>query len=90
MFIFLQGESHVQIQDLKLKNIYGTSKNKVAMNLQCSKSFPCKNIELIDINIKSNGLENSSSIAVCENVDGSMSGKMVPQHCLNWFDEPSK
>ncbi|CAH2079431.1 unnamed protein product, partial [Thlaspi arvense] len=32
------GDSHVQIQVLKLKNIYGTSKNKVAVNLQCSKS----------------------------------------------------
>ena len=83
MFIFLQGESHVQIQDLKLKNIYGTSKNKVAMNLQCSKSFPCKNIELIDINITNNGLVDSFSTLVCENVDGSVSGKMVPQHCIN-------
>ncbi|KAL9843655.1 putative galacturan 1,4-alpha-galacturonidase [Arabidopsis thaliana] len=53
------------------------------MNLQCSKSFPCKNVELIDINIKNNGLEDSSSIAVCENVDDSVSGKMVPQHCIN-------
>ncbi|XP_020884760.1 exopolygalacturonase [Arabidopsis lyrata subsp. lyrata] len=78
-----KGESHVQIQDLKLKNIYGTSKNKVAVNLQCSKSFPCKNVELIDINIKHNGLEAGSSTAVCENVDGSVRGKMVPQHCLN-------
>ncbi|CAE6129318.1 unnamed protein product [Arabidopsis arenosa] len=78
-----KGESHVQIQNLKLKNIYGTSKNKVAVNLQCSKSFPCKNVELIDINIKNNGLEDGSSTAVCENVDGSVRGKMVPQHCLN-------
>jgi len=80
---FFQGESHVQIQDLKLKNIYGTSNNKVAVNLQCSKSFPCKNVELIDINIKHNGLEDGSSTAVCENVDGFARGKIFPQHCLN-------
>ncbi|VVB02876.1 unnamed protein product [Arabis nemorensis] len=77
------GESHVQIQDLKLKNIYGTSTEKVAMNLQCSKSFPCKNVELIDINLKHNGVKGGPSTAVCENINGSARGKMVPQHCLN-------
>ncbi|CAN8317541.1 unnamed protein product [Cochlearia groenlandica] len=77
-----QGESHVQIQDVKLKNIYGTSKYKVAMNFQCSKSFPCKNVELIDINLKHSGLEGGPSTSVCENIDGSARGVMVPQHCL--------
>ncbi|CAA7061652.1 unnamed protein product [Microthlaspi erraticum] len=76
------GASHVQIKDIKYKNIYGTSKNKVAVNLQCSKSFRCKNVELIDINLKHNGVEGGPSTAVCENVDGSARGKMVPQHCL--------
>jgi len=79
----VQGESHVQIQDIKLKNIYGTSNNIVAVNLQCSKSFPCKNVELIDINLKHTGLEKGHSTAMCENVDGSVRGKMVPQHCLD-------
>ncbi|CAA7052420.1 unnamed protein product [Microthlaspi erraticum] len=76
------GASHVQIKDIKYKNIYGTSKNKVAVNLQCSKSFRCKNVELIDINLEHNGVEGGPSTAVCENVDGSARGKMVPQHCL--------
>ncbi|VYS48202.1 unnamed protein product [Arabidopsis thaliana] len=78
-----KGESHVQIQDIKLKNIYGTSNNIVAVNLQCSKSFPCKNVELIDINLKHTGLEKGHSTAMCENVDGSVRGKMVHQHCLD-------
>ncbi|KAL9308632.1 putative galacturan 1,4-alpha-galacturonidase [Arabidopsis thaliana] len=77
------GESHVQIQDIKLNNIYGTSKNIVAVNLQCSKSFPCKNVELIDINLKHTGLEKGHSKAMCENVDGSVRGRMVSQHCLD-------
>ncbi|CAA7014719.1 unnamed protein product [Microthlaspi erraticum] len=76
------GASHVQIKDIKYKNIYGTSKNKVAVNLQCSKSFRCKNVELIDINLEHNGVEGGPSTAVCENVDGSARGKMVPKHCL--------
>ncbi|KAF3562017.1 hypothetical protein DY000_02017443 [Brassica cretica] len=56
--------AHVQIQDLKLKNIYGTSTNKVAVNLQCSKSFPCKKVELIDINLEHKGVEAGPSTAV--------------------------
>ncbi|CAH2079436.1 unnamed protein product, partial [Thlaspi arvense] len=63
--------TELTIQDLKLKNIYGTSKNKVAVNLQCSKSSPCKNVVLIDINIEHNGVDDGPSTAVCENVDGS-------------------
>ncbi|KAF8085719.1 hypothetical protein N665_0650s0032 [Sinapis alba] len=78
-----KGESHVQIQDLTLKNIYGTSKKKVALNLKCSKSFPCKNVELIDIDLEHNVVGDGPSTAVCENVHGSARGKMVPQHCLN-------
>ncbi|WZY90786.1 hypothetical protein YC2023_047521 [Brassica napus] len=85
-----KGESHVQIQDLKLTNIYGTSKNKVAVKLKCSKSFPCKNVELVDINLENKGAKGPST-AVCENVHGSALGKMVPEHCLNgpcgWLGE---
>ncbi|CAH2060271.1 unnamed protein product, partial [Thlaspi arvense] len=74
-----EGESNVQVQDIKLKNIYGTSKNKVAVNLQCSKSFPCKNVELVDINLEHNRVEDGPSTAVCENVDSSAHSKMVHQ-----------
>ncbi|CAN7096330.1 unnamed protein product [Brassica rapa subsp. narinosa] len=45
------GDSHVQIRNVTFKNIWGTSKNKVAVNLQCSKSYPCQDIQLIDINL---------------------------------------
>ncbi|ESQ35088.1 hypothetical protein EUTSA_v10009339mg [Eutrema salsugineum] len=65
------GYSHVQIQDVTLKNVWGTSMNKVALNLQCSKSFPTHN-----------GIDGPET-ALCENVEGSASGKMVPPHCLN-------
>ncbi|CAH2079433.1 unnamed protein product [Thlaspi arvense] len=60
----INGVSHVQIQDLKLKNIYGTSMNKVVVNLQCSKSIPWKNVELININIEHNGVDDGPSTAV--------------------------
>ncbi|CAF2050405.1 unnamed protein product, partial [Brassica rapa] len=52
-----KGDSHVQIRNVTLKNIWGTSKNKVAVNLQCSKSFACRGIQLIDINLIHKGPE---------------------------------
>ncbi|RID48324.1 hypothetical protein BRARA_I04844 [Brassica rapa] len=53
----VDGDSHVQIRNVTLKNIWGTSKNKVAVNLQCSKSFACRGIQLIDINLIHKGPE---------------------------------
>lgn len=78
--LFFQGESHLQIQNVTLKNIWGTSMNKVAVNLQCSESFPCKNIFLVDINLTHNGNDGPAT-ALCENVEGSASGNMVPPNC---------
>ena len=54
----------------------------MAVNLQCSKSFPCKDIQLIDINLTHNGADGPAT-ALCENVKGSARGKMVPPSCLN-------
>ncbi|CAH2078484.1 unnamed protein product, partial [Thlaspi arvense] len=77
-----KGNSNVQIQDLELNNIFGTSTTKAAVSLQCSKSTPCKNINLIDISLKHNGpRKNGPATAVCMNVNGSARGKMVPRHC---------
>ncbi|XP_006304614.2 exopolygalacturonase isoform X2 [Capsella rubella] len=76
------GDSHIQIQNVTLKNIWGTSKNKVAVKFQCSKSFPCKDVKLIDINLKHNGVD-GPAITLCENIKGSATGKMVPSHCMN-------
>ncbi|VVA92144.1 unnamed protein product [Arabis nemorensis] len=76
------GESHIQIQDVTLKNIWGTSMTKVAVKLQCSKKFPCKDVKLVDINLTHKGID-GPAIAFCQNVEGSASGKMIPPHCLN-------
>lgn len=77
-----QGDSHIQIRNVTLKNIWGTSRNKVAVKFQCSKSFPCKDVHLIDINLTHNGVD-GPAITMCKNVKGSATGKMVPPHCLN-------
>ncbi|KAL0813591.1 hypothetical protein Bca101_070034 [Brassica carinata] len=76
------GDSHVQIRNVTFKNIWGTSRDKVAVNLQCSKSFPCKDIQLIDINLIHNGSDGPAT-ALCEYVNGSARGKMFPPSCLN-------
>ncbi|KAF2595252.1 hypothetical protein F2Q70_00044913 [Brassica cretica] len=55
----------------------------IASHPQATKSFPCKKVQLIDINLEHKGVEGGPSTAVCENVDGYARGKMVPQHCLN-------
>ncbi|ESQ55365.1 hypothetical protein EUTSA_v10027416mg [Eutrema salsugineum] len=79
-----KGDSHVQIQDVELQNIYGTSTTKTAVSLQCSKSVPCKNIHLIDIDLKYNGTnEQGPAIAMCQNVDGYARGKKFPPNCLD-------
>ncbi|ESQ35087.1 hypothetical protein EUTSA_v10009641mg [Eutrema salsugineum] len=75
------GDSHVQIRNVTLKNIWGTSRNKVAVKMHCSKTFPCKDIQLIDINITHNG-PGGPATALCENVRGSARGKMVPPSCF--------
>ncbi|XP_065628573.1 exopolygalacturonase [Quercus suber] len=46
-----KGNSQVQIQDVKYINIRGTSSSKLAVTFDCSKSKPCENIELNDINL---------------------------------------
>ncbi|CAN8247760.1 unnamed protein product [Cochlearia groenlandica] len=73
-------DSHVQIKDLRYKKIWGTSKSKEALKMQCSKTFPCKNVELSDISLKYNGRDGLVK-ALCENVGGLVHGKIVPGDC---------
>ena len=56
-FFFLQGDSQVQIRDVKYKNIRDTSSSKVAVAFECSKGKPCENIELNNINLTYHGAE---------------------------------
>lgn len=71
----------MQIKDVTFKNIRGVSKSKVAVNLQCSGSVPCKNVKLIDINLTYNG-PGGRAMSLCSHVIGSSSGKLVPSGCV--------
>ncbi|EOA28384.1 hypothetical protein CARUB_v10024590mg [Capsella rubella] len=72
--------SHVQIKDVKYHKIWGTSTSKEALKMQCSKTFPCQDVELSDINLSYVGSDGLVS-ALCENVGGSIRGKIVPANC---------
>ncbi|KAB1208664.1 hypothetical protein CJ030_MR6G006525 [Morella rubra] len=47
--------SRVKISDVSFKSIRGTSTTKVAVKLSCSKSLPCQNVKLSNIDLKYNG-----------------------------------
>ncbi|KAG6423753.1 hypothetical protein SASPL_114156 [Salvia splendens] len=80
---YLQGHSSsaVQIQDVTFKNIFGVSSTEVAVNLQCSKAMPCKNVKLINIDLAYDG-PGRRATSLCSNVIGSSSGKLVPGGCI--------
>ncbi|GMN57846.1 hypothetical protein TIFTF001_026943 [Ficus carica] len=77
-----QASSHVQISNVKYKNIWGTSCSKIAVNLHCSESAPCKGIVLGNINLAhhrdSVGIASSS----CSHANGVSYGQQNPSSCL--------
>ncbi|KAL3534947.1 hypothetical protein ACH5RR_003408 [Cinchona calisaya] len=73
-----QSVSQVQIRDVKFRNIWGTSSSKVAISLQCSMLVPCRNVELVDIDLVYQG-QGGPATASCSNVIGNSYGKLVPQ-----------
>ncbi|CAM8974346.1 unnamed protein product [Rhodiola kirilowii] len=76
-----QVPSNVQVRNVIFNNIYGSSSTKIAVNLKCSKSHPCKNVQLRDINLKYNQ-EDYKSVMQCLNVNGDSEGHMNPRSCL--------
>ncbi|KZV19413.1 exopolygalacturonase-like [Dorcoceras hygrometricum] len=73
--------SEVQIKDVTFRNIKGTSNTKVAVNMQCSPSLPCKNIHLIDIDLSYRG-RGGRTTSSCSHVTGSSWGKQKPNGCI--------
>ncbi|KAM6568032.1 hypothetical protein CsatB_016017 [Cannabis sativa] len=71
--------SQVQIRKVKFNNIYGTSKNKVAVELKCSPSKPCVELSLKNINLNFPGGATSS----CSNAHGTATGHEQPPPCIN-------
>ncbi|ESQ27273.1 hypothetical protein EUTSA_v10018650mg [Eutrema salsugineum] len=74
--------SQVQIQNVKFKNIWGTSTSKVAVKLQCSKMAPCTDVELFGVNLVHRGPDGPAT-AWCENVAGWTRGNIFPPSCIH-------
>lgn len=81
---FWQG-SKVKISRVQFRNIRGTTVSKVAVTLNCSERFPCKGIELADIDLS---LGESTShfdhlSSQCVNVVNPIfTGKQNPPPCI--------
>ncbi|XP_069150470.1 exopolygalacturonase-like [Solanum lycopersicum] len=74
-----QGESQVQISDVKFINVKGTSASKEAVVFDCSKSVPCQGIELRGLQLTLDGQQSTS--ATCENANMKFNGPQIPSQC---------
>ncbi|KAL8262391.1 hypothetical protein R6Q59_023740 [Mikania micrantha] len=73
-----QQYSAVQMQNVVYQNIRGTSNSEVAINFDCSKTFPCKSILLDNVVLHRQGNEGDMK-ASCSNVMLATRGKVTPQ-----------
>ncbi|KAJ6314390.1 hypothetical protein OIU78_017962 [Salix suchowensis] len=76
----MKNPSRIQIKDITFNNIWGTSESDVAVTLNCSRTVPCKNIRLKDINLLHGSGGSVSSL--CSNVRGTSYGRQKPPSCL--------
>ncbi|KVI00696.1 Glycoside hydrolase, family 28 [Cynara cardunculus var. scolymus] len=70
-------DSAVQMQNVVYRNIRGTSNSEVAINFDCSKTFPCRTILLDNIVLNREGDEGDTK-ASCSNVMLATRGEVAP------------
>ncbi|KAK4788646.1 hypothetical protein SAY86_019965 [Trapa natans] len=71
-------DSSVKISDVHFKNIRGTSASATAVSLTCSKKFPCKGIQIEDVNLSYVGTRDVPYGGSCINVQPTFAGKQNP------------
>lgn len=71
----------MKLSKISFKNIYGTSAGPDTVKIDCSKSFPCENVEISDIDIKYVGKTPATATSTCNNVKPIISGKQIPKIC---------
>ncbi|KAL9407731.1 hypothetical protein AB3S75_046302 [Citrus x aurantiifolia] len=76
-------DSIVKINDIQFINITGTSVSKVAVDIACSKHYPCQNVHLSSINLKYNGNDNDQApfSSSCVNAHVGYHGLQLPPPC---------
>ncbi|KAJ4809393.1 Pectin lyase-like superfamily protein [Rhynchospora pubera] len=71
--------SKVKLSNIHFTNIRGTSATPVAVTLECSKGYPCQNVNLKDIQLKY--INGSDATLACANVSPQFSGTVNPKKC---------
>nr|POE85041.1 polygalacturonase [Quercus suber] len=74
-----ESPSKVKISNVSFKNITGTSSTLEAVKLVCSKSVPCQQVVVTDIDLAYKG--SGSATSTCVNVQLAVSGKQNPSTC---------
>ncbi|KAK4595038.1 hypothetical protein RGQ29_018687 [Quercus rubra] len=74
-----ESPSKVKISNVSFKNITGTSSTLEAVKLVCSKSVPCQQVVVADIDLAYKG--SGSTTSTCVNVQPAVSGKQNPPIC---------
>ncbi|KAG8634137.1 hypothetical protein MANES_17G015152v8 [Manihot esculenta] len=72
--------SKVKISDVIFKNIRGSSRTPTAVQLTCSSSVPCKNVELSNVNLQYTGSKGPAK-SICTNVKPKIIGKLISRRC---------
>ncbi|XP_059449576.1 exopolygalacturonase-like [Corylus avellana] len=75
--------SNVKISDVTFTNITGSSRTKAAVQIICSSTQPCQKVKLRDIDLKHKGIDGSTAISRCINVDPIISGFQNPPPCTH-------
>ncbi|KAG7630461.1 Pectin lyase fold/virulence factor [Arabidopsis suecica] len=75
-----QKPSTIKLVDISFKNIRGTSGNKDAVKLLCSKAQPCANVEIGNINLEYKGADGPPTF-MCSNVSPKLVGTQNPKAC---------
>ncbi|XP_047320791.1 exopolygalacturonase-like [Impatiens glandulifera] len=77
----LKSSSELVISNVSFKNIRGTSATMETIIIDCSKTHPCQNVELGDINLSYVGTRPGNATSTCSNVSPKLSGVQVPPAC---------
>ena len=81
LFVLLcfQSPSKVKISNVSFKDIRGTSSTQEAVKFICSKSVPCQQVVVTNIDLTYK--EGGSTTSNCVNVQPTASGKQNPPAC---------
>ncbi|RLN29621.1 hypothetical protein C2845_PM05G18070 [Panicum miliaceum] len=73
--------SAVEVSDVVFGNIKGTTVARDAIRLHCSQAFPCRDVVLRDIDLKTRGGEKNAATSTCDNALLGVSGSVSPAPC---------